>query len=325
MQANVFRQDLIDVKLHPTGHAGFRICRAAIPDLTDFIDDIEIRDATTGVLLFRNFREDQHLPAKVLRFEMQAMPYASIEAAWSKHFSLYYNAIERYPFETLFGILNNPVVKSIALSGRPNLARYEQLFRDREYKLVTLLRDPYEELAERLLFYRYALSPSAPARFKDHLSDLSDLRVVTQRFDPSNLPTLAESFAYLSDRQLMDLSNPLVRALACTAEDPIPRTHHVEIALGRLATFDLVGTRVQFDIFKNSLGEIAGAPILKQEELVTMELLKPIAEELKNIKIVRSLLSLDSKLYEFSVEAVRRALSTSSSSQKRARQLHHAQ
>lgn len=321
MEANVFRQDLVDVKIHPTGQAGLIINQKTLPDLADFIEEIEIRDATTGVLLFRNFREKDHLHTKILRFEMQAMPYASIEAAWNRHFALYYNAVERYPFETLFGILNNPVTKSIALSGRPNLARYEQLFRDRDYKLVTLLRDPYEELAERLLFLRYALSPSAPGHFRDHLSDFFDLRSVTQRFDPSKLATLAESFAYLSERQLTDLSNPLVKSLACNVEDPIPRSHHVEIALNRLSTFDLVGTRLHFEVFKNSLAEIAGAPILGQEELVTMELLKPIAEELRNIKLVRSLISLDTKLYEYAVEAVKRALSPSSSSQKKARQL----
>lgn len=313
VEANVFRQDLIDVRIHPTGHAGFNVDQSVLPDLADFIENIEVRDAATGILLFRNFRADQHISAKVLRFEMQAMPYASIEACWDTRFSLYYNAIERYPFETLFGILNNPVAKSIALSGRPNLARYEQLFRDRDYKLVTLLRDPYEEFAERLLFLRYALSANAPTHFRDHSSDFSDLRIVTQRFDPSNLATLSESFAYLSERQLADLSNPLVKALACNVEDPIPRPHHVEIALNRLSTFDLVGIRPHFDVFKGSLAEVVGAPILQEQELVTMDHLKPIANELRNIKLVRSLLSLDARLYEFAGEAVRRALAPGAS------------
>ncbi len=310
LESNAVRPDLVEVKLHPTGKAGFGIDRKIIPDLDDIIDQIEIRDAATGITLYRPYDPAQHVAGRIFRLELQAMPYAAIESAWSRNFSLYYNAVERYPFETFFGILNNPVSKSLALSGRPSLHRYEQLFRDREYKFVTLLRDPFEELAERLLFVRYTLSPNAPADFQHHLTGLADLRAVTQRMDLSNFDTFLEAFSYLSDRQMDDLSNPLVRALACNVEDPEPRPHHVELALNRLATFDLVGTRPNFGAYKSGLSELLGRDILGGEEMINIDLVLKIADELKNVKLARALVALDAELYKFASKAVIRAIDT---------------
>jgi len=306
LETNWYRPDLVAVGLHPTGKAGFHIDEKVIPDIAAVIDNIDICDASTGITLYRSHRQ-QHISAKVFRFEMQAMPYAAVEAAWDRSFNLYYNAIERHPFETLFGILNNPVATSIGLSGRPVLSRYEQLLRDRDYKLVTLLRDPVEELAERLLFTRYVMSSDNASKYDAHLSDLGDLRTVTKRLNLEDLDSLIEAFSYLSDKQIEDLSNPLVKALACSVEDPLALSHHVEVALSRLSTFDLVGVRTHFDFYKSSLKELLGINLLGETSVTTTKMVERLSAELKTFKMTNSLLSLDLRLYELAKKAITRA------------------
>ena len=48
LEANVFRPDVRDQGLHPTGHNGFAINDAVFPDLAGMIDQIEIRENGPG-------------------------------------------------------------------------------------------------------------------------------------------------------------------------------------------------------------------------------------------------------------------------------------
>lgn len=306
LETNVFRPDVRDQGLHPTGNNGFAINNTLFPDLPGMIDQIEIRDAGTGILLYRPFDENRHVPMRVLRFEPQAMPYAQTEAIWDKNFALYYNAAERYPFETMFGILNNPAAKSLAISGRLNFIQYEHYFRDRDYKIITLLRHPLEEMAERLLFIRYALAPQSPDSFDAHLSGLRSLGTTARRINLDRIETVAECFSDLTVEQKNALSNPLVRSLACKV-DEVPRKRHVEIALSKLSTMDLVGVRTRYDQFKRMLAELIGRDILAGVEQPEISWARRVTEELMKIKVARSLVALDMRLYELVEGAVERA------------------
>ncbi len=312
LETNTPRPDVRDRGFHRTGDVGFTIHEGHFPDLGSIIDNIQIRDVHTGVLLYRPFHENAHLPIKIFRFEMQAMPYAGIEAIWDRNFSLYYNAVERYPFETMFGILNNPAARSIALSGRSSLQRYEHFLREREYKIVALLRNPLEELAERLLFVHYAHSPHAPSRFNEHLSGLEPLTRVAQRMNLERLESLTEAFGILSERQRMELSNPLIRSLVC-GPDEFPLHHHVDLSLGRLSSMDLVGLRPHYREFSAMLSDVLGRDILSDTPLTDVSWVPLIAAELGRIKSVRALVALDLELYELAEEAVRRAIGLSAS------------
>lgn len=307
LKTNVFRPDVRDCGLHKTGHVGFQINDSLFPDLASMIDKIEIRDVHTGVLLYRPYDKTVHVPMRVFRFEAQAMPYAHVEAIWDKSFSLYYNAVERYPFETMFGILNNPAARSIAFAGRPSLLRYEHYLRERDYKIVTLLRNPLEELAERLLFIRYALSPQSPATFRAHLTGLDRLSPVAKALDLNKLSSAKEAFSLLTDRQRIQLANPLVRTLACTA-DEIPRKQHIELALTKLSSMDLVGTRPYYRQFKTMLAEMIGRDLFGDNPLADISWTLRLSEELAKIRAARSLVALDLELYQLAAKAVERAV-----------------
>jgi hypothetical protein len=277
------------------------------PDLAGMIDQIEIRDADTNVLLYRPFDEARHVPMKIFRFEPQAMPYAQVESIWDRNFALYYNAAERFPFETMFGVLNNPAAKSLAISGRVNLHNYEHYFRERDYRIITLLRPPLEEMAERLLFIRYALSPQSPMSFDAHLTGLRCLGPLAQKINPESLDSIAECFRKLTAEQKAALSNPLVRTLACKP-DEVARKRHVQFALSKLSTMDLVGVRPRYDQFKRMLAELIGRDILGDTGLPEISLTRRLAAQLAELKAARSLVALDIQLYELVEQAVDKAL-----------------
>jgi hypothetical protein len=307
LEANVFRPDVRDQGLHPTGHNGFTINENVFPDLVGMIDQIEIRDVDTGVLLYRPLKEDKHVPLKILRFDTQAMPYAQVESNWDSNFSLYYNAAERYPFETMFGVLNNPAAKSIAISGRPNYGQYEHYFRDRGYKIISLLRHPLEEMAERLLFIRYALAPQSPVSFDAHLTGLRCLGPVAQRITLERIESIDESLAKLTAEQKAALSNPMIKALACKP-DEVPRKRHVQVALSKLAAMDLVGVRTRYEQYKDMLAELIGRDMLANSVQPEISWARRVSDQLRKLKSAQSLVALDLQLYELVEKAVGRVI-----------------
>jgi len=306
LESNELRLDVKAAGVHHTGQVGFKITRKTVPELRSF-DDLEIRDSHTGILIHRDYKPDHHVPHRVLRFEMQAMPHAATEAAWNDAFQLYYSGIERFPYETMFAILNNPRARSLAVSGRLNISRYEHVLKQWQYKIVALLRDPYEELAERLLFVRYAMQANNADRFRQYLSGLDNYGIVARRIDFGNPATLNEAFAQLNDRQMDEIANPLTRSLACGI-DEIPRTEHVEFALAKLAGMSVVGIRTQYSSFRSSLQTLLGADLAPEKAPATVSAAQALVDELKQLKMARALVSLDVKLFGFVETALRRAL-----------------
>lgn len=306
-EANTLRPDLSDRGLHDTGMAGFILDDKLYPNLSKVIDQIEVRESDSNTLIYRKYLPERHLPIKLLRFELRAMPDPETEGLFAKHFALYYGTAQRYPQDTFFGIFNNPSAKSIYLSGCPNFQQYEQLLREREYKIITLLRNPYEEMAERLLFSRYASSRDLPAFVADHMFGLEPLKEMVKNVKFEDIDSLRAAFSSITDAQKEALSNPLVKALACTVDDR-PKSSHVEIALSKLSRMDLVGLRSRFGEFKSILPEIIGVDIFQDHELKNLSWVQRIVDQLSQIKQVRSLIALDLDLYSFAEEAVVEAL-----------------
>lgn len=305
MRTNVVRPDVRDAGFHHTGEVGFIINDETLPGFNKIANDFEIRAPDSGLVLFRPFKPEFHLAERVFRFEMQAMPYADVESAWSKNFALYYNALERYPFDTLRWILSSPNAESIALSGRISLTRYEHFLREHNFRFIALLKDPFEELAERLLFVRYAKSANAKPELLSHLVGLEGLEQVSRRINLAVPTTIPEAFAYLSDKQLHELSNPVVKALTCSV-DEYPTRLHVEVALNRLATMDLVGVRSNYGQFKSVLSTLISRDILP-EQSPAIGSVAGLTEVLRDVKVVKSMLKFDELLYRLTQEAVDRS------------------
>lgn len=307
IEANAVRTDLRDRGLHDTGMAGFHLSAASHPGLFPLADECEVREAQTNVLVFRRFVQGVHKPQKLLRFDMRAMPENQIEQCFARHFTYVYGTAQRHPQDTFFGIFNNPVVKSLYISGRPNMQQYEQQLRERGFKIVALLRDPYEELAERLLFVRYASNPGLPSFVADHLHGLEPLIAMVKDMRFEDIESVRAAFGAMTQEQKRVLTNPLIRTLTCMPDEPA-KSAHVEIALSRLSRMDLVGLRTRFGEFKSILTEVLGFDALGDYQPTSLTWVDKLAADLGQIKQVRSLLSLDLDLYSYVEEAMSEAI-----------------
>ena len=306
IEANVLREDLKDLGLHSTGMAGFVLDETSLPGI-DELEDLELRDAESRLLIYRRFRANAHVGKKVFLYSLSAMPQTHVDENLSQHFAQSYFAVERHSFDTLFSIFNNHFAKSIFVSGRPRYFRYEQLMRDKEYAVVALLRDPYEELAERLLFVRFASSGESPAFTAHYLTGIEPLGDLVRGLDFEDKNSLKTAFNALTDLQRDALANPFVRALACTL-DEVPDRKHVAIALEKLSAMNLVGLMSHFEEFRSMLSELVGVEISTQCHLRRVSWVPKVAALLRQIEAVRYLLALDSDLYRHAQAAIRKGL-----------------
>ena len=88
----------------------------------------------------------------------------------------------------------------------------------------------------------------------------------------------------------------------------MPRKRHVEIALSKLATMDLVGVRTRYDHFKQMLAELLGRDFLADSVQPEISWAKRVSDQLKSLKSARSLVALDIELYELVDKAVGKVL-----------------
>ena len=307
IEANILRTDIRDRGVHETGVVGFFLTKHSHADVMEFADQIEIREAQTNALIFRRFRPGIHTVEKLFRFELRAMPDPQLESLFAKRFAYAYGTVQRHPQDTFFGIFNNPAAKSIYISGSPNYQQYEHLLKERQYKIVALIRNPYEEMAERLLFARYASNPDVPSFVADHIFGLEPLIDMVKNVKFGDTESIRAAFESMTPRQREILTSPLVRTLACPGDQP-PKVAHVAIALSKLSHMDLVGTRSRFGEFKSVLQEVIGVDVLESYELTSLSWVQRVAEQLPEIKQAKNLISLDLELYSYVEEAISEAL-----------------
>jgi hypothetical protein len=307
MTANVFRSDIKNLGQHSTGMVGFVVDETIVPELS-FIKEIEISDSETQLVIYRRIHSVQQVERKLFRLELQVMPKIRLEEIFTSHFNLYYQSVERYPFDTLFAILNNQYARSIYVSGRPSLIRYQQLLRERGFITIAMLADPIEELAERLLFAQLVLrSKRVATNMTNYLAGLDPVIELVESINLEDSATIERALNSLTEAQEQALSNPFVRALACKIDD-IPNKHHIGIALDNLATMDLVGIRHRFSDFSEILHEILGHKILGDFQLSDIAAAKSLSSHLTAIRGVRKLLEFDLALYSYVEEAFENAL-----------------
>ena len=185
LDANVHHTLLRDRELHDTGLCGFRITEENLPELPRMRDDIVVREHDSGVLIYRRFLPDKHVPQKLLMFNLQVLPDLKTGEVIARQFALHHSVVQQYPQQTFTALVRNPTARSLYLSGCLSLQQCEQQLREYQFKIVALIRNPFEEMAERLLFARYAAGPDAPAFVAGHMSGLEPLKELVKviKFD----------------------------------------------------------------------------------------------------------------------------------------------
>jgi hypothetical protein len=298
LTVNELREALVVAGRHETGRCGFSIGVELVSDLSK-ITDLEIRDAETGVLVYRR-PNPSSIQKKLLRLESHLFPLWRLDDALGARFQYYQKGVESFGRETVTQLFLLNQVNSVYLSGRILFKNYAY-YVESGFETICIVQDPYSELAERLLVLsnlnrhsgghlglRENVGMRSAIDFAEHLladeSCLQDVRVMRRR--------LRE----MSDDVAATLANPVARMLTSSSPDEMPSGGAIASALDLLASFAVVGIRSAPDQFLSAVAELTGVE-LALPPIPRFSNVEPLAQLLRESGQVDGLLETDLELY----------------------------
>jgi hypothetical protein len=302
-RANVFRQDLVNYGFHATGMAGFQIDAQLVPDLAEQMD-FTIAEVSSGFPIYRRFNSEKHINQKFLLIEVAPFPQFGILRAANQGFALRYAFLERHTLDTINAALTHNFSTSIFASGQLNWIRHGDYAKERGFVTAALLRDPFQELAERLLFARHlSRQESKNVHISWQKESYSELIKFVETTDLTNSRSLISAFRSLPPSLRRKLRSPMTSAFGCTPDEEVQR-RHVSVALDNLAEFQIVGSRDHFNEFAVTADHYLSSPIFSDQELEQLPHTDRLATTLADVGVVADMLDEDIALYNFANEAV---------------------
>lgn len=306
LPANVLRPDLRDIGMHSTGLAGFHIDLQVVPDLPDLVD-VTVLDAQNVVPIYRRPNPNQHLEKKLFLMDVGALPQIGMLRRIMSFFALTYPMVERFPIETIGALIINRAAPSIFITGQPNWVRHGNTAREKEYVTAALLRDPFEELAERLLFISRLAKQPARKAVSSSLEKYANVLEVIDEMDFSDRRSVLTGFRKMPPESRRLFRSPMTSVFGSAPESELQR-RNVSVALDNLAQFDVVGVRPLYSDFASMLNECLDAPVMQGGELEFLPGTLELAGVLGDLGLVADLLDEDIALYSFACTAVETGL-----------------
>lgn len=300
--ANVLRPDLRDLGMHSTGQAGFIVDGRHVPDLVDLVE-ISLVEPDTGLTIYKRFNANQHIEHKLLLVDVSAFPQIRMLRQLMSFFTQSYPVVERLSLETVTGLISLTNIQSIFVTGNPNWPRHGEIALERGFTTAALLRDPFEELAEKLLFLSQALKQPESVRASPTIARFVGLLPHLEKMDLGDSKSILSCFRSMPNEIRRMIRSPMTSTFG-TAPDENVQRRNVSVALDNLAHFNVVGLRSKFDVFCAMLNEYVGTPIAANCELGTLPNTLDLADRLRNVGIVADLLDEDIALYSFAIEAI---------------------
>ncbi|MCW5745207.1 MAG: hypothetical protein KIT36_03295 [Alphaproteobacteria bacterium] len=295
-EANEVVPSLVAVGRHATGKCAYTIDESVVPGLPG-IKDLEIHEPETGLRLYRRRAPDTVVQAKILRLETHLVPLRQLDEALEPSFQYFYRAMEDLGYETTAQILQLENAASIFASGRLLYKTYEFFIEARHFQPVCLLRNPYDELAERLLVLWQA------GRGDTSLLDTRDTTIYEAGIEFASTLDLADerqlrrAFRGMSRADAATFSDPLVRSLTTRSPDDMGGDDNVATALHILSGFALVGVRERGDLFLESLAALANVDPATLPAVSEPEAVVELGSMLREIGAVRRLIERDLEVY----------------------------
>ena len=292
---------LLNAGRHATGMCGFTIGVSHISDLPE-LSDLAIFDAETGILIYRR-PSARHLQKRIVRIDSHLLPLRSLDDVLSENFRFNYHRIEKYGFETVQQIFHLPDASSLYISGRVLVKSYEHLVGE-ETNLIILLREPYFELAERILLIRQLGKGNYDNVLgeRDNLSLAPAIHFVNE-LQLSEHHAIRRSFRSMSDRAMRLFANPLTRTLSAKTPDEGLFDGSISTSLDVLASCAVVGFRSQPEIFRTLLSDLAQVPVEALPSLDEYESVTKLGAALSEIKEVADILDKDLQLFDRVLQA----------------------
>ena len=301
-KANVFRSDLVHHGIHATGMAGFQLDNHLIPGIQTA--DFTLCEATTGHPIYRRRDLDRHFGKKVMFLEAAALPQIGFLRNLMSNFALRYPFLERQTLDTINATITHNFSDSIFIYGQLNWLRHGGYARERGYTTMCLVRDPFEELAERLiLIQNLSRQDQNSVRLREQLNRFGQLVNVVSDIDLRSPKSILTGFRRLSSAQRRILRSPMTAAMGCAPEEDLNR-RHVSVALDNLADINIVGSRKHFKSFAHLVSGYLGATGFENMDLDILPGTEELARELSDIGLVSDLLDEDIALYNFVNEAL---------------------
>jgi hypothetical protein len=258
--------------------------------------DLELFEVETGILIYRRRPHGTFVNLNVFRLETHLLPLWSLDDSLDGKFRYWYKGIDRFGRETSTQVfcLNNCI--SSYVSGRLLYKNYE-FYLAKGLMTVALLRDPYDELAERLLLLNMIgdrneelLGARDALTFEETIAFVAQL----QTFEDDELK---RCFRRLPNSVMSTLSNPLVRQLTANTPDEMPNASSVAAALDALSTFTIVGLRSDAGHFIAAIADMVGGEATDLPTLDEYPRVRQLGEKLRQIRSIEGFLEKDLDLY----------------------------
>jgi hypothetical protein len=306
--AEIYRPLLKSQGLHNTGICGFHISDKQVAGLVE-ATDLTVVDVDSGLLLYRR-RPYPVIAQKLIVVEPSVLPAFSIHKQFAPRFQMPYEMVERHNEETVRAILGIPFSNSVYVGGRIYVREFDYLYRDRGFKAAILLRDPFEELAERLLILKWANERNDPSLGEQIGRDVAAAAKRLKPIDPLSVESLSTALTKLDDDLRNLLFNPLTRQLSTRYPDDRLDPAAVAVSLSALSFFDVVGTRADVPHFIKAVyaaleyeGAADAVALPVSNSIVTL------AELLKTVPAAVELARLDYQIYTAVIAARTKVLS----------------
>lgn len=252
LEAGNTLQALVDAGRHSTGRCGFVLDETLLPDLASY-HDLEIVEPNLDMLVYRR-RPPGAMDAKIFRLETHLLPLWRIDEAVKSRFQFWYKGIDRFGRETANQVFSVNSESRYA-SGRLLYRNYE-FYLAKGVSTIGILRDPYCELAERLILLK-----NIGSRAQEILGDRDAMIYAPVVEALSEWNEFDENFCKRFFRRAPPdvatiLSNPLVRQLTGSTPDEMPNQAAIATALDFLASFELLGLRSDASGFAAGFAEM---------------------------------------------------------------------
>jgi hypothetical protein len=295
---------LVAAGRHATGRCGFTIDDMVVSGLSTQ-DGLEIYDVETNFRIYRRRRTSAVIERRIFRLETHLFPLWRLDDAAGDYFQHSHHGVDRYGRETtsqVFVLLTN----SLYFSGRLVVKAYENYI-DETFNCITLLHDPYWELAERLLTLKHI------RRLGDELLGKRDMMAYGPALSfaesiQDDEKVLRRAFASMPNSAVAIFANPVTRQLAARKPEEQPGKGAVALALNTLSTFTVVGVREHQELFLGQLAHLLGTDVSTLPSIPEFDATASWAERLKQVPEVEVLLEQDLEIYHHVKAAVDEAL-----------------
>ncbi len=306
LEANVYRPDLVDARLHETGLVGFRFDDRNVPGFSSSYD-LKITELANQRIIYRRSESTEYKTGKLLIYNNLPVPSRLFKRSLGDQFLVSYPSIDELGIDSALALLGNDAIGSIFSEGRLALATHYRKLIALDYCVAALIVEPFTELANRLLVVKTILDSKHGANgvkaLPPHYSSLLECVENLREFSTNDISTV---FADLSQAQRTAIRDPVTRGLACDPnEEPEPR--HVPIALGNLSAFSVVGIGSRFELFKRALSPVMPTLKLSDVSILTLAAASELEAALRRSTTVRKLLRNDVRLYDYIERSIDKA------------------